>query len=530
MILLKRFRYLPAIALMVLAFISCDDEFNTIGGNLVDGHEDALPKYEAGVVAYSKNLTPVQTNNLTSHLLGVYQEPVYGQHIANVLTQLSLSRPNPDFGDEPVLDSVVLTLPYFSTELEIDLDGNPTYQLDSIYGNSPFKLSIIPSGYFINDFDPDDNFETSEKYFSDQGPVFEENLAPQPLYVNDSFRPSASGLVFIQNDENNELDTVSVSPRMRVKLPVDYFQQNIIDKQGSPELSNNNNFRNFIRGLYFKAEPLNGNGTMMLLDFNSSASEAGIVLYYTNQVEDTSDSDEDGDTDDLVGVQGSFAINFKDASGVNDTNNIINTFSQELPGPIAEEIAAQSEATGAANLFLKGGEGSMAVIELFEDETELDDLKSRTWLINEANLTFYVNQERVQGGNAEPDRIYLFNLKDNTLLYDYGMERANNPNITTHAPLLERDEDGNGIYYKIRITEHVRRILNEGDDNVKLGLVVTQSINLINNAALKEEVDGITRVPTGSVITPKGTVLHGNLSPDEEKKLRFNIIYSEINQ
>lgn len=529
MILLKRFRYVPAIAFMVLALLSCDDDFNTIGGDLVDNPQDVLPTYEAGIVAYTKILPAVQTNNLSAHLFGVYQEPVYGLHTAEVLTQMSLSQPNPNFGNEPIMDSVVLTLPYYSTEIETDIDGNTVYRLDSIYGNAPFKLSITPSRYFINDYDPEDNFETSQKYFSDQGPLFEDYLTAEPLYVDESFRPSASALVLFQNDENDELDTISVSPRLRVKLPVAYFQQNILDKQGDPELSTNNNFRNFLRGLYFKAEPINGNGTMMLLDFGSAASEAGITLFYTHQVEDTADSDEDGDTDDMVGVQRSYTINFKDTSSDNNTNNIVNTFTQELPVGISEEISGQDEAIGAANLFLKGGEGSMAVIELFEDEEEIEELKSRNWLINEANLTFYVNQEKVQGGNAEPDRIYLFNLEDNTLLYDYSMDRVNDPTVTTHLPLLERDEDGNGVFYKVRITEHVRRILNEEDTNVQLGLVVTQNINLVNNAAVKEQVDGITRVPTGTVITPKGTVLHGNLSADQEKKLKFNIIYSEIN-
>ena len=107
MILLKKFRYLPAVALMVLAFTSCDDDFNTIGGELVGGQLDAFPRYEAGVVAYNKKLSAVQTNNLPLQLLGIYNEPVYGQQQANVLAQLSLSANNPGFGNEPRLDSVI---------------------------------------------------------------------------------------------------------------------------------------------------------------------------------------------------------------------------------------------------------------------------------------------------------------------------------------------------------------------------------------------------------------------------------------
>lgn len=515
MILLKRFRYLPAVALMVLVFTGCDDDFNTIGGELVGGQLNAFPKYEAGVVAYNKKLSAVQTNNLPLQLLGVYNEPVYGQQQANVLAQLSLSANNPSFGNEPRLDSVVLTLPYFSTKQENDAQGNAVYKLDSIYGNSPFKLSITRSGYFLNDFDPEANFESRQRYYSDQGPLFESNLIGNPIYVNQAFVPSAREVAYLQQNETGELDTTRVSPRIRINLSKEFFQTNILDKAGSAELSNNNNFRNFLRGLYFKAEPVNGDGSLMSLNFNDSA--AGIVLYYTN-IEEV-----DGEE---IEKPGTFKINFG--------NNNVNTFNMPFPAPITQEIAASSNVPGAANLFLRGGEGSMAVIELFEDEAELAELRSKNWLINEANLTFYVNQEMVSGGITEPSRVLLYNLETNQLLVDYGADpsaASENPNLAvrSHSPLLVRDEDENGIYYKVRITEHVRRILNQDAENVKLGLVVTQNIRVINFAALRQPVDGIDRVPAGSVISPKGTVLHGNLSPNADKRLKFNVFYTETN-
>src|SRR5690606_37370939 len=102
--------------------------------------------------------------------------------------------------------------------------------------------------------------------------------------------------------------------------------------------------------------------------------------------------------------------------------NTVNIFSQEFPANISQEIAASNDSPGAANLFLKGGAGSMAVIELFEDEAELEEIRSNNWLINEANLTFYVNRERIPGGSTEPDRIFLYNLDNNTILSDYGSD------------------------------------------------------------------------------------------------------------
>ncbi len=524
MIFLKRARLAPIALLLVLAFTSCDSDFNTIGGTLIGGQFNNVPLYKAGVKAHSNKIGPVQTNGLSANLLGVYNEPVYGQQVANVLTQLSLTSNNPQFGDQPVVDSVVLTLPYFSKAVEAGEDGNPVYELDSIFGNSPYKLTVSRSNFFLNDFDPDANFATAQKYYSNQGPLFESNLIGDPLYTNENYLPSDEEVVYGQFNETNVLDTVRVTPRLRANLPIQFFQDNIINKQDSPELSNNNNFKNFIRGLYFKAEPLNGDGNMLLLNFANA--EAGITIYYNSQVVDSSDSDGDGDSTDMVGKPAIYKLNFGP--------NTVNAFSEDFPTGITSEIAEGNAQTGAENLFLKGGEGAMSVINLFEDETELAELRANKWLINEANLIFFVDQNRVEGGDLEPERIYLYNLKTNEQLFDYLIDptlNTENPltSVTTHSGRLERNESGEGVSYKIRITEHVKNVLNNDSTNVRLGLVVTQNINLVRNSALKTPVDEVTRVPRASVITPEGTVLHGNLSPEVSKRLQFNIYYTETN-
>ena len=522
MIFLKRLSYIAVAVFMVLAFISCDDDFNTIGGELIGVQLDSLPQYDAKVVAYSKNIGGVQTNNLPSNLLGVYTDPVYGEQIANVLTQLSLSTMDPFFGTEPSLDSVVLTLPYFNTQIDLNDLGYPVYKLDSVYGNMPFKLKISRSNYFLNDFDPEANFETRQKYYSDQGPLFKSKVVGGPLYVNEAFRPSAGEVVYLEENAKGEIDTIRAKPRLRVNLSTPFFQENIIDKQGSIELSNNNNFRNFIRGLYFEAEAVNGKGTMALLNFKDP--EAGITLYYTNLVADISDVDSDGDTTEMVEKQNSYKLTFG--------TNTVNTFSQALPTEILTEIESVNPEIGAENLFIKGGEGSMVIIELFEDEAEIEELRAKNWLINEANLTFYVNQDKVQGGEAEPERIYLYNLDTNEPLIDYSFDQTFNQvapliSVSSHSGRLVRNEDKNGISYKLKITEHVNRILNKDSTNVRLGLVVTQNINLIGNSAIRTPLDEINRIPVTSVISPEGTVLYGNLATDVSKRLKLNIFYTE---
>jgi hypothetical protein len=53
---------------------------------------------------------------------------------------LVLESANPTIGKNPVIESVVLTIPYFSTLKSTDANG--TYQLDSIYGPSDAKIML----------------------------------------------------------------------------------------------------------------------------------------------------------------------------------------------------------------------------------------------------------------------------------------------------------------------------------------------------------------------------------------------------
>ena len=186
----------------------------------------------------------------------------------------------------------------------------------------------------------------------------------------------------------------------------------------------------------------------------------------------------------------------------------------------------------------------MAVIELFPDQAVLDDLKSQDLLVNEANLTFYVNEDIYSG--EQPNRLYLYDLTNNTIISDYALDIAVNvtdPNLslTTFSTPLTRGEDENGAFYKIRITNYVSNLINNDGDKVKLGLVVVPNINSVVSrgnqgavvgslfSATRETPESIDRVSTGTLLAPKGTVLHGNMSSDEDKRLKLRIYYTNFN-
>ncbi|MBZ9729844.1 DUF4270 domain-containing protein [Salegentibacter sp. JZCK2] len=518
--LMKMMHRTATLFVVVFAFVACDDEYSTVGGEIIENPSN-LELEEVEVRAYSKKINSVQTNNLGNHLLGVNNHPIYGQSTASILSQVSLPTNNPSFGVAPELDSVVLTIPYFNTELDSDEDGNIQYALDSVYGNTPIKISVQESNYFLSDLDPSADFQDRQRYYSDQQELFEQNLIGEVIYENDNFIPSTQAIVSYEENAEGEQDTISSGPALRIKLPVDYFQQKIIDKEGSSVLSNNNNFKNYLRGMFIKAEATAEDGTMIL--FNLQGSDAGIELFYTTEVENTA---EDG-TIETVRNPRNYKLNFG--------STIINTFLGDYPADVLQAIGESDEDSGAEKLFLNGGEGSMAVIELFENEEQIAAFRENEWLINEANLTFYVDQDFVRGID-EPTRLYLYNLDDNRVIADYNFAlnfvqdgNENNPgtSLSSFSTPLEIDEDENGVFYKLNVTQHVTNIITNETDNVRLGLAITQNINITNNSAVRNS-ENVEFYPVMGVISPKGTVLHGNLA-DEEKRLKLRIFYTEIN-
>ncbi|WP_274474246.1 DUF4270 domain-containing protein [Mangrovimonas aestuarii] len=541
-----------ATALCVTAFlVSCNDDYNTIGSEIVG---DATTHFGedstvVDVTAYSKAIGPVQTNLLSSYQLGVYNHPFYGQTVASLVSQMTLSAYSPEFGTDPVVDSVVLNIPYYSklSDESPDENGVPQYTIsDSLYTKAGtlenvtgYKLLVYRNNYFLRDFDPGSDFSDPKKYYSNGNETINfDSFSGELLYESDNDE------LFVPNDEAVKIRTYDestgdvdetleyLSPALRVKLDKDVFTQLIIDKEGDSELSTAEAFEDYFRGIYIKVESQGGeNESLVLLDLLNTNSN--ITIYYHNPIEND-DSEESGT------LKETFVINF--------SGNAVNLMENSY------DFQNGNNQTGDPKLFLRGGAGSMAVIDVFdEDDADgndvpdaLEELRAEfvdengkpTKLINEVQLVVYedVNTTSNDGEDFhDSDRLYLYDLKNNSAILDYAID----PSGTTTNPInskaifsSRRVEDGNNARYKIRITEYFKRLIIDDSTNTKLGLVITNNINSIGNYAIldaqeNEEADA-SNVPGGAVVSPKGTVLYGsNYTSDDNRRLRVVVYYSE---
>lgn len=579
------FRLILVAATALFLLASCDKDFNEIGSDVIgDDHFDLLPDDLATVVARNRGTGIVQTNNMLINSLGIYDNPVFGKTKANFVTELQMASVNPTFKPELFvsLDSVVLSVPYFSTKTATDSDGKGTYRLDSIFSEDlnnlkKINLRIYESGYVLNDLAPP-NFQNSQKYFSNDDTHFDTNKRVL-LYSNESFIPSNKEIITYKRDKGLVIDPLKdkilsnvearLTPRMRVHLNKNFFQDKIINApQG--KLVNQSIFKEYFRGVYFQVQG-NEDGTLVQYKFG----DGDITLYYT-EYSGLEDADDDPDTpetpikfeeDDPLypNVPRKTDRSFVLKMAGNTVNLLENT-----PTPqYATALQPTNSISGDDRLFIKGGEGSMAVLDLFgadnfgsngltgipngvPDELDIirENVKAKGWLINEASLTFHIDNStegmNLPIGNVkkvkEPQRLYLYDLTNNRPLIDFyndGTTISSRPkfNKYVHDGLLKREEvaGGRGVKYKVRITNHVRNLVRVQDStNVRLGLVVTEYIENIQNAWFETPSTSggisVDRIPQASVMNPLGTVLHGtgdNVPP--EKRVRLEIYYTKPN-
>ncbi len=534
---------LVAFAFMALFMVSCDKDYNTIGSDVIGNENFLFEKYTGPLSVKSSNyLTgPVQTNGLYIHQLGVVDNSLFGgsnEVIKNhFVTQLSLAEFEPEIHSGVVIDSVILTVPYFSTKLSTDSNGWGKYELDSIYTSNtsdqefdPIDLKVFRNGYTLNNYDPNEDFVTAKKYFSDENSKFSNNIVDNKLNndpdvkQNTQFVPDKKEYVRFKVDDNlnmmpktNENVQSRSNPRMRLALDKNYFKTNILDVAKNDATKNfftsNANFRSYFKGLYFQVEQFNSpKYTSMMMDFT----KGNVTIYYKQHKTDN-------DTAPNPELEMKELI-------LNMSGQMVNLFENNVSIP-----------SGDSRIYLKGGQGSMAFIELFSG-TELQELRDKKVFINDASLYFTVDSSI---GN--PNRIYLYDANNDRVLYDYSID----PTSVSTAPkknkfifggILYKDSDGSRRY-RIRITDHIRRILAATDynkENVRLGLVVTESINNISNLALKNKftlpalpsgfVKEFDKIPSGSVVSPSGVVLYGTDSGlDPDKKVKFEIYYTKPN-
>ena len=553
---------------IIAFFTACDKDFNEIGSDVIgDDHFGLIKNDSQTVLAYNTATGQVETSNQPINSLGYYNNPFFGKTKASVVSQVLLDTVNQTIGANPTVTKVELSLPYFSRLISRDAtSGDSTYELDSIQGFSivndkkvfnKIKLSVYENNYTLRDLDASLNFLDVQRYYSGETSVFDAYKNParlnddSNLAQNDEFIYSSAEIKTYKTVDGAQVVDTRSAPGMRLKLRNDFFQDKLFGAGAAGKLFNNSVFKDYFRGLYFKVDASSASpnqGSMSLLNFK----QGKIIVTYNITVTSS------------TGVVSTKERKFAISLGGNSVNLLENDYSTGYTSGLASNSNA---ASGAYNLFPKGGEGSMAIIKLFGDQDvrgysstgtptvgpngipdELDDLRNpsdgKKLLVNEANLTFYIDKDKMTGA-AEPNRIYLYDLNNHRPIIDYYTDNSVSQNSKNNkfvfGGLIEKDAatsayNKRGIKYKIRLTNHMINLISKDSTNVRLGLVVTESIGVASNGLTRSAVpvaNPFNKYPSAAIYNPLGTVLFGNnipaTDPNYAKRLKLEIYYTKPN-
>ena len=531
------FRNIGVGIIFLLGIISCEKDLEDIGVDLTGQRPFNVGDTILEVIAYHKNIEASRVDNndldrVPLYLLGVNNNNTFGSLKSDLISQVYLPIVGADFGDNAIIDRVVLNIPYFSTRdgdqdavdpitgLPIeDEDGDtiqvPNFKLDSVYGNQDmeFKISVFELGTFLNSLDPDDPTQAN-KYFSDKEYVKNDQLH------EGNFKPNRNDTVLyverrnLDDDPNtvDDIDTIqsaNSSPSMKFDLDTQFFKERFVDHNNASDFENNENFVRYFRGLYIDAEGFDG------ALINIPATNASMSIYYTNEVLATEGVDEDLNNN---GVTGESDVLVKTKRTQNYFLRGVRTgyYERSYAGSKAEETIFNPDTeNGETTLYVQGAAGSEVIIDLFDEQT-LEFLRQQNLLINEANLVFYLDGEQ----DVVPSKMFLYKYDFNSMINDLYNIRFG-PEV--FGGKLVYDDEGNPELYKFRITDYFTRMML-GEEPLAL-----------SKLALKNEVstDDPTNVAALDTIVkkwnyiPKGVVLHGNRPADNNKRIKLELFYSK---
>jgi hypothetical protein len=201
----------------------------------------------SGIVAYSLREDSVRTDETLLNLMGSYFDPVLGVNTAGFYVQFRLPNNNVDFGTNPGVDSIALTLAY-----------------GGYYGDISTRQTVHV-------------YEILEDYYKDSIYYSTKRLnCSASDLANTTFVPKPSDSVVIGG--------LYSAPHLRIKLD-NSIGQKFIAASASASLTDNSSFLQFFKGLYVVAEPIHVSGAMLYFSLLNAQSK--LTLYYHNDAHDS---------------------------------------------------------------------------------------------------------------------------------------------------------------------------------------------------------------------------------------------------
>lgn len=394
----KLFYFLP-----LLFLANCEKEPSLDG----ESSGDKLERVDSlQVVAYTESGTPRDALNEGDVVLGKLTDPRFGESVASFYTQLRLTTNSFIPGANPILDSAFLEI-----------------RIESVFGPLDIPLDI-------------EIYELTEEIALTSSYNSNTDLA-----VGSTLLGSLNGFVY-----NNETF---------LRIPITTaFYNDLFSQFGTTTTVSNDNFQDYLQGLYVTINPTSGGDGLIDLDLPSELSL--LNLYFR--------------TDNAIDSVYSFVMDVQALK--------VNNYKHDVAG--SELSAALNDVTNNDESILLGG------LSLSNGIVELPDLTFlQGSIINQARLTFYQTDFSAPENTnyAIPEFLLLTGGKDNdTVQYFLSDYVANDPSSYGGVPELTNVNSNPTYAYSYQLPRFIQRVVNQETDISYLNIEV---LNFNNGNRIK---------------------------------------------
>ena len=405
--------------------VSCNSDSDDLGKNLFDGNSVTGNQVSYDLVAYNINngdVVRADSYALQRATLGAFTEGHFGTQKSAYVTQVRLSKYAPDFGTNPVVDSVVLEI-----KPQYDATTKTVNTTDVTHGGQAAKQTLTKyEAVKYGNPATAMNIDVHE-IATDLGVVGTERLSNSPVATSGVplgtkvFSGNVYAVSINKTSDNTTLLTKEVG--LRIQLDKNYFQTKIANKSRATEQGNESNFINYFKGLKISVRENDG----YLINF--APNEVTMTMYYRSGGKSNTFSFDLGSSNvhfSQISYNRSSTFNTVMA-GINSTNGDPLLYMQGMGGPGAGIKLNGAGISDLKRLYKERGAAILsAKIRLYTDTNTWNNSYTKPvgFLVRKQGETDFITDLKTMLGNSNYSLVKAYSTNSNPSYYDIDITKT----------------------------------------------------------------------------------------------------------
>ena len=405
--------------------VSCNSDADDLGKNLFDGNSVTGNQVSYDLVAYNINngdAVRADSYALQRATLGAFTEGQFGTQKSAYVTQVRLSKYAPDFGTNPIVDSVVLEIkPQYDATTKAVTTTNVTHE-GQVAKHTLTKYETVKYGNPAATM----NIDVHE-IATDLGAVGTEKLSNSTVTTSGVplgtkvFSGNVYAVSINKTSDNTALLTKETG--LRIQLNASYFQTKIANKSGAIELSNESNFINYFKGLKISVRENDG----YLINF--APNEVTMTMYYQSGGKSNTFSFDLGSSNvhfSKISYTRSTTFNSVMAN-INSTNGDPLLYMQGMGGPGAGIKLNGAGVSDLKRLYKERGAAILsAKVRLYTDINTWNNSYTKPvgFLVRKQGETDFITDLKTMLGNSNYSLVKAYSTNSNPSYYDIDITKT----------------------------------------------------------------------------------------------------------